>query len=267
MRKIYTILVAILITSSVFAQAPQKMSYQAVIRDAGNSLVANHSIGMRISILQGTSAIYVETQTSTTNANGLVSLEIGGGTVVSGAFSNINWASGLYSIKTETDPNGGTNYSIAGTSKLLSVPYALFAANGPQGAQGPIGPQGLTGPAGATGLTGPAGPIGPTGATGPAGATGLTGPIGPIGPTGATGPVGPIGATGATGPAGAKGATGGIGATGPAGLTGSTGPTGAPGLVGPAGATGATGPSGTLTSGICCRQYSILERNCLDNKQ
>ena len=130
MRKIYTILAAILLTSSVFAQAPQKMSYQAVIRNAGNSLVTNHSVGMKISILQGTTLVYIETQTPSTNSNGLVSLVIGTGISPSGfTFSGINWANGPYFIKTETDPSGGTNYTIAGTSELLSVPFALFAAN------------------------------------------------------------------------------------------------------------------------------------------
>jgi hypothetical protein len=112
------------------AQVPEKVSYQAVIRNTSNALVTNSAVGMRISILQTTpngTAVYVETQTPTTNANGLVSVEIGGGTVVSGNFANINWANGPYFIKTETDPNGGTNYNIIGISQLLSVPYALFA--------------------------------------------------------------------------------------------------------------------------------------------
>lgn len=132
MKKIVNLCAAILLAAGVFAQSPNKMSYQAVIRNASNVLVANQSIGMRISILQtspsGTS-VYVETQSTTTNANGLVSVEIGGGTVVSGSFAGINWANGPYFIKTETDPNGGTNYTITGTSQLLSVPYALYAAN------------------------------------------------------------------------------------------------------------------------------------------
>lgn len=117
---------------TVAAQAPQKMSYQAVIRNTSNVLVTSTTIGMRISILQGSptgSSVYTETQTLTTNANGLVSLEIGTGVVVSGNFSTINWGNGPYFIKTETDPTGGTNYTIAGTTQLSSVPYALFAAN------------------------------------------------------------------------------------------------------------------------------------------
>ena len=132
MKRIITICAAFLMAASVFAQAPQKMSYQAVIRNSSNALVTNQAVGMRISILQGSStgtALYIETQTPTTNANGLASIEIGGGTVVSGNFSTIDWANGPYFVKTETDPTGGTNYSIMGTSQLMSVPYALFASS------------------------------------------------------------------------------------------------------------------------------------------
>lgn len=117
-------------SASVFAQAPEKMSYQAVIRNNSNALVTSSAVGMRMSILQTTpsgTAVYVETQTPTTNANGLASIEIGGGTVLSGSFANIDWANGPYFVKTETDPTGGSSYSITGTSQLLSVPYALHA--------------------------------------------------------------------------------------------------------------------------------------------
>ena len=123
-------IIMMLIWQPLNAQAPQKMSYQAVIRDASNTLVTNAPIGMRISILQGSSAgasVYTETQNANTNANGLVSLEIGTGTVTSGTFTAINWANGPYFIKTETDPIGGTNYTIIGANELLSVPYALHA--------------------------------------------------------------------------------------------------------------------------------------------
>jgi hypothetical protein len=121
-------LLALLECSLSFAQAPQKMSYQAVIRSNTNQLVTNKMVGMRISILQGSesgTAVYTETQKPTTNSNGLVSIEIGGGS----GFEAIDWANGLYFIKTETDPSGGTNYNINGVSQLLSVPFALFAKN------------------------------------------------------------------------------------------------------------------------------------------
>jgi hypothetical protein len=133
MKKLFTILVpmaiGIFLTASLFAQSPEKMSYQAVIRDASDNLITDTQVGMQVSILQGSAngtAVYVETQEPTTNANGLVSIEIGTGTT-SDDFSTIDWANGSYFIKTETDPTGGTNYTITGTSQLLSVPYALHA--------------------------------------------------------------------------------------------------------------------------------------------
>jgi hypothetical protein len=131
MKKIYLIMTAVLMTAFVFAQAPQKMTYQSVIRNSGNTLVTNTTVGMRISILQGSSggaSVYTELQFPTSNANGLVTTEIGNGAVVTGTFAAINWANGPYFIKTETDPTGGIAYTITGTSQLLSVPYALHAA-------------------------------------------------------------------------------------------------------------------------------------------
>jgi hypothetical protein len=132
MRMIFMIIAAGLLTASVWAQSPQKMSYQAVIRNAGNNLVTNKPVGMRISILQGSvsgTEVYKEIYNPNpqTNANGLVTLEIGIGIPLTGTFAAIDWSSGTYFIKTETDPTGGTNYTITGTSQLLSVPYALYA--------------------------------------------------------------------------------------------------------------------------------------------
>ena len=126
MKNAFLILAAIIITANVFAQSPEKMSYQAVIRNSSNALVVSTSVGMQISILQGSPTgilVYKETQIPTTNSNGLISIEIGGMI----GFDTINWANGPYFIKTETDPTGGINYTISGTSQLLSVPYALHA--------------------------------------------------------------------------------------------------------------------------------------------
>ncbi|WP_343611436.1 collagen-like protein [Chryseobacterium oranimense] len=112
------------------AQAPEKMSYQAVMRNGSGQLLINQSIAVKVSILQGSPAgtlVYSERLTGNTNPNGLISMEIGTGTVLSGTFSTIDWPTGSYYLKTETDPAGGTNYTIAGTSQLLSVPYAMYA--------------------------------------------------------------------------------------------------------------------------------------------
>lgn len=139
MKKVFALFVFVSLTISGFAQAPQKMSYQAVIRKIGGALMANQSVGIRISILQGSetgSAVYAETHTPATNENGMVTLEIGGGSIVTGTFAGIDWSSGSYFLKTEIDPTGGTNYTITGTSRFLSSPYALYSkSSAPQSLQ------------------------------------------------------------------------------------------------------------------------------------
>ena len=140
MKNLFALITAVIISASAFAQAPQKMSYQAVIRDDGGALVVQKMVSIRISVLVGSEtdeAIYVETHAANTNANGLVSLEIGGGRTISGNFASIDWSSGLHFIKTETDPNGGSNYSISGSSQLLSVPYAMHAITAERMADSP----------------------------------------------------------------------------------------------------------------------------------
>ncbi len=132
MRHSILLLCLLFTTAGLFAQAPTGFSFQAVVRDANDELLADTPVGLRISILQGSingAAVYVETHSTSTNANGLVSLQVGGGTVQSGSLATIDWGNGPYFIKSETDPNGGTNYTIAGTQQMMSVPYALFAAN------------------------------------------------------------------------------------------------------------------------------------------
>ncbi|TXB66996.1 hypothetical protein FRY74_02095 [Vicingus serpentipes] len=252
------------LTFNVWAQSPEAFKYQSVVRDASQNAIPNQAVGMQLTILQGGASgtvVYQETFAPTTNAYGLVNLEIGTGSVVSGTFSTIDWANGPYFIETAMDATGGTSYAVMGTSQLLSVPYALYAKTSGSSIPGPIGPQGPAGndgavgpqgPAGADGATGPQGPAGADGATGPqgiAGNDGATGPMGPQGPAGADGATGAQGPIGLTGPAGADGATGPqgpIGLTGPAGATGATGPQGPIGLTGPAGADGATGPQGPI---------------------
>ncbi|MFH1118897.1 MAG: tail fiber domain-containing protein [Bacteroidota bacterium] len=132
MKKLFIIVVQVLIFSILNAQAPQKMSYQAVIRDNTNNLITNDEVGMRVSILQGdTTGIEVFKEiynpNPVTNSNGLVSLEIGSGIPVINSFESIDWGNGPLYIKIETDPTGGTNYTVTGISQLLSVPYALYS--------------------------------------------------------------------------------------------------------------------------------------------
>ena len=169
-----------------FAQAPQKFNYQGVARDNSGNVLPNQNIGLRLSIRQGTptgTIVYRETHSASTYQFGLFDIEAGGGTVISGVFSSINWSSGPYFFQTEMDASGGTNYLNLGTSQLLSVPYALYAeTSGSGGSTGATGSTGPVGETGATGVTGPTG-VGTTGPTGPTG-VGTTGPTGPTGPAG-----------------------------------------------------------------------------------
>jgi hypothetical protein len=175
-----------------FAQAPQKINYQAVARTSAGQVIPNQLIAVRFSIRDLTATgnvLYRETQNLTTNQFGLFTAAIGGGTVNAGSMLSINWGSGDKYLQVEIDPAGGSNYVSMGSDQLLSVPYALFAGNSSSGITGPAG---ATGPTGLNGATGPTG-VGVTGATGPSGLNGATGATGPTGLQGITGPTGAAG--------------------------------------------------------------------------
>ena len=132
MKKILTTLALLVATTILLAQVPQKFSYQGVIRDAAGNLVRNAPVGVRVSLLKNSTegvAVYCETHRQSTNANGLLTLTIGDGTVVGGDMATIDWADGPYFLKTETDITGGSNYTLVGAQQLLSVPYALYAGS------------------------------------------------------------------------------------------------------------------------------------------
>ncbi|MEL7118067.1 MAG: hypothetical protein AAFO07_01460 [Bacteroidota bacterium] len=111
--------------------SPQAFSYQAIVRDADGLATSNQSVQLRMSILSGSingNAVYIENHSVTTNEFGLVNLNIGEGNVQSGVFSRIDWGgAGPFFLQVEVDVNGGTNFSLMGTTQLLSVPYALHA--------------------------------------------------------------------------------------------------------------------------------------------
>ena len=140
MKKISSLIAIFLLCAvTLFAQAPEKFTYQAVVRNASNSLVANAQVGVRVNILQGSAsgnAVYSESHMATTNANGLITVNIGGGSVLHGTFASIDWANGPYFLKTDIDPNGGNDYSITSMQQLLSVPYALYAKDAGNGFSG-----------------------------------------------------------------------------------------------------------------------------------
>lgn len=131
MRKIGVLgTLSLLCVNLILAQTPNLMSYQAVIWDASGNLVSDKMVSIKLSILQGSPTgivVYSETHKPQTNSNGLVSLMIGGGTNASGKILDINWGNGSFFLKTETDPTGGSNFNILGTTQFISVPYSIFS--------------------------------------------------------------------------------------------------------------------------------------------
>jgi hypothetical protein len=159
-------------TIPINAQIPNVFSYQAVIRNSKGDLLNNQKVSLRISILEGSSnssSIYTEDHSVTTNTNGLVSIQIGGGKTVQGDFKTIGWSKGVFFVKTEVDLNGGSSYTLSSIAQLLTVPYALhakYAENsipGPKGDRGPQGPAGKDGSQGIPGKDGIQGPAGKDG--------------------------------------------------------------------------------------------------------
>lgn len=231
-----------LFTQGAFAQSGLAgINYQAVARNNNGTVLASQNLTVRFTIHGGAAAgpvQYQESHTTTTNALGLFTLQLGRGTPLNGTFAGVPWGDANQYLQVEVNTGGG--FADLGTSQLMSVPFAQFAANGTAGPAGPPGPAGAPGAAGPIGPVGPAGAVGPVGPVGPAGVPGAVGPVGPVGPAGAPGAVGPVGPVG---PAGAPGAVGPVGPVGPAGAAGAVGPVGP---VGPAGVPGAVGPIGPV---------------------
>jgi hypothetical protein len=124
MKKLIYSIIALLISATVFAQAPQSFKYQAVARDASGEVIANQQVNFQFIIREGSAsgtAVYIETHTDTTNQFGLVNLEIGNGNVTLGTFTSIDWSNNTYYLEIVV------NSVYIGTSQLLSVPYALHA--------------------------------------------------------------------------------------------------------------------------------------------
>lgn len=131
MRKLFAFFFTICWSLSVYSQnTPEEIGYQAVMRDAGGALLANQSIGVKVTFLNGGvngSTVYIETHTAQSNDNGLISFGLGGGNVIQGAFDSIPWEDGDIAYKLEYDLNGGTNYTLSSTQTFSTVPFAKHA--------------------------------------------------------------------------------------------------------------------------------------------
>lgn len=248
MKRIITFALLAIMCTGVFASGNNGFNYQAVIRNAQGNTIMNETVSMRFTIRDGDAngaILYRETHHVSANQFGVITVVIGGGTILEGDFDNLPWGSGTAKfMQVETDITGGTNYLDMGTSQLLSVPFAMYAQTSGSSAPGPQGATGATGPQGEPGAIGNTGATGPQGEPGAVGATGNTGEQGPQGPIGVTGPQGPQGDQGLQGPQGIPGLDGLPGAQGPQGIQGPIGTQGLQGLPGATGAQGAQGLKG-----------------------
>lgn len=130
------------IATDTHAQAPEKINYQAVIRDGSGNVLTNTVIGLKIEIYQNSSSgtlVFSESHTPTTNSYGIANVVIGTGTAISGSIGGIDWGSGPYYLTSSVDPSGGSSYTVTGSSQLVSVPYALYCPDRTTGVDGIYG--------------------------------------------------------------------------------------------------------------------------------
>ena len=133
MKKTLLISAALILCATIWAQVPQGISHQAVIRNTQGELVTNQFIGIQVSIIEDSingKPVYRETHTATTNVHGLVTYVIGEGDPREGSFDEIKWDNWPYFLMTEVDPDydgDEFNFTITGTTQFLSVPYALYS--------------------------------------------------------------------------------------------------------------------------------------------
>ncbi len=127
MKQLFTFLLLVIVTG-INAQAPQSIPYQAVVRNTDGSVMADAAMTITFKIHDASATgnvVYEENHATTTNSQGLISLNVGNGDVVSGTFSGINWGSGNKFLHVLM--NAGNGNTDLGTQQMLSVPYALYA--------------------------------------------------------------------------------------------------------------------------------------------
>ena len=133
MKKFYIFLcLAIAALTQLQAQTPQGFNYQATVRNTTGELIINSNVYFKFNVIQGSQTavpVFTETHYVPTDDLGQVTLIIGEGTANTGVFSEIDWSLGSYFLGIELSINGDNDYVAMGTTQLLSVPFALYAAN------------------------------------------------------------------------------------------------------------------------------------------
>lgn len=241
MKNLIIIISLVLLANVLLAQQP--IRYQGVAFDQADEKITSSIISLNIELNQADpngTLVFSETHSTTTNEAGVFEIFIGQGTAIQGEYNDIPWNTGSYYANVSIDPKGGDDFTYAGSTELLSVPFA-FHANTAR--YGPTGNKGAQGEQGDAGFQGEQGEPGPSGDVGIACLPGNSGAPGPPGYDGAPGPQGPQGNPGQQGPQGNHGEQGQMGARGPDGLNGATGPMGQQGETGVQGDRGPEGPT------------------------
>lgn len=132
MKKLVLLCIILLKMGISFAQVPQSFNYQGVARSATNSVLANKTIKVRLTIRHNWSmgtTLYTETRSVTTNASGLFSIQVGspGALSSTGNFKAIDWTRDTRWLQTEIDANNNNTFVNVGSVQMMSVPYALAA--------------------------------------------------------------------------------------------------------------------------------------------
>lgn len=108
--------------------------YQAIARNTNGTPYVNSNLTVRFSLHEQTATgtvSYAESHSLQTNDLGLFSTTFGSGTPITGAFAAINWAQTTKFLQVEI--NLGSTWVDMGTQQLMSVPYAMYAANSGSG--------------------------------------------------------------------------------------------------------------------------------------
>lgn len=130
MKQLLLSFLTVFVCHCLQAQTPRKFNYQAVIRNNNGAVIASRNVSLRFSIRDGAATgtvLYSERHNTATSALGLVNLQVGGGTIISGVFADITWGTGAKFLQVEIDINGGSSYTSLATMELIAVPYALQA--------------------------------------------------------------------------------------------------------------------------------------------
>jgi len=132
MKTLATLLLVLLtaVGTAISQNPPEAFNYSAVARDANNNPIASSTIGIQITLRQGSplgTVVYQENHFVNTDQFGLFNLIVGGGSIQGGSMASINWSGADFYMQVGMDINGGTNFLTMGTTQLLSVPYALHA--------------------------------------------------------------------------------------------------------------------------------------------